>query len=76
MARVAHVRLDDDTDELLDRLTRQTGKSASEIVREGLRLVADATPPSDTPVIIGLGAFDSGLDDLGSNKAHLRGFGR
>ncbi|MBM4364756.1 MAG: ribbon-helix-helix protein, CopG family [Deltaproteobacteria bacterium] len=76
MARVAHVRLDDDTDELLDRLTRQTGRSASEIVREGLRLVANATPPPVTPEIIGLGAFDSGLDDLGSNKAHLSGFGR
>ena len=76
MSRVAHVRLDDVGEAILDRLTRETGKSPSEIVREGLRLVAAATPTPGTPAIVGLGAFESGTADLGSNKAHLRGFGR
>ncbi len=76
MARVAHIRLDPQSENILDRLTRETGRSPSDLVREGLRLVAAATPPAGTPEIVGLGAFQSGTTDLGSNKAHLRDFGR
>jgi hypothetical protein len=76
MSRVVHVRLDSRTQETLDRLTRQTGRSPSELIREGLRLVAAATPSAGTPEVVGLGAFSSGEPDLGSNKEHLRGFGR
>lgn len=76
MSRVAHIRLDRQSEDILDRLTRETGRSPSELVREGLRLVAAATPAVGTPEILGLGAFESGKTDLGSNKAHLRGFGQ
>lgn len=76
MSRVAHVRLDDVGEAILDRLTRETGKSPSEIVREGLRMVAAASPTLGTPKVVGLGGFESGTPDLGSNKAHLGGFGR
>lgn len=76
MSRVAHIRLDSQTEGVLDRLARETGQSPSELVREGLRLVAAAHPSAGTPEIVGLGAFASGTPDLGSNKAHLRGFGR
>ncbi len=76
MSRVAHIRLDPPSEAILDRLTRETGRSPSELVREGLRLVAAATPSAGTPEVVGLGAFESGKPDLGSNKAHLRGFGR
>ena len=76
MSRVAHIRLDAHTEGVLERLARETGQTPSELVREGLRLVAAANPASGTPEIVGLGAFASGTSDLGSNKGHLRGFGR
>lgn len=76
MSRVAHIRLDDQHDGILERLTRQTGRTPSDLVREGLRLVAAANPPAETPAIVGLGEFDSGIEDLGSNEQHLSGFGR
>lgn len=76
MSRVAHIRLDPPSEAILERLTRTTGRSLSELVREGLRLVDAATPSASTPEIVGLGAFESGIPDLGSDKAYLRGFGR
>ena len=76
MSRVAHIRLDEQAEHILERLTRETGRTPSDLVREGLRLVAAATPAAGTPPVVGLGAFASGLADLGSNKAHLSGFGR
>lgn len=76
MSRVAHIRLDPPTEAILERLTRETGRTPSELVREGLRMVAAAVPSPGTPEVVGLGAFESGTPDLGSNKAHLRGFGR
>ena len=76
MSRVAHIRLDEQSEHILDRLTRETGRTPSDLVREGLRLVAAATPSGGTPDVVGLGAFESPVSDLGSNKQHLRGFGR
>jgi hypothetical protein len=52
----------------------QLGVSPSMVVREGIRLLA-ATQPKGRK-IAGLGKFSSGVPDLGSNKKHLRGFGR
>ena len=76
MSRVVHIRLDPPTEAILERLTRETGRSPSELVRESLLQMARATPAAETPEIEGLGAFASGKRDLGSNKQHLRGFGR
>jgi hypothetical protein len=76
MNSVVQARLDTDARKTLDRLVHQLGWSPSRIVREGIRLVAASHPPAGGPRIIGLGKFSSGVSDLGSNKEHLKGFGR
>jgi hypothetical protein len=38
--------------------------------------MAASHPPAGRPRIAGLGRFASGVDDLGSNKRHLKGFGK
>jgi hypothetical protein len=45
-------------------------------VREGLRLLAACRVGNGSRTIIGQGKFESGISDLGSNKKHLRDFGR
>ena len=46
------------------------------VVREGLRVLEASYLRRKKRGIIGLGKFSSGVTDLGSNKEHLRGFGR
>lgn len=48
----------------------------SRVVREGLRLLAACYGKPYTKTVIGIGRLTSGVPDLGSNKKHLRGFGR
>jgi hypothetical protein len=72
--KTIQVRLDADTEKTLARLVDQLGVSPSIVVREGIRLLAASQPK--TRKIAGLGKFSSGIPDLGSNKKHLRGFGR
>jgi hypothetical protein len=72
--RTVQARLDADTEKTLTRLVDQLGLSPSMVVREGIRLLAATGPKSRK--IVGLGQFSSGVSDLGSNKKHLRGFGR
>jgi hypothetical protein len=69
-------RLDDNEQKTLARLARQLGWSPSRIVREGLRLLAVSYPDGGRPRIAGLAKFSSGVPDLGSNKDHLKNFGR
>lgn len=76
MATTVQARLDDEAEKTLQKLVQQTGWSPSEVVREGLRLLAACRPGKQGPTIIGLGKFSSGIPDLGSNKAHLKGFGK
>ncbi len=76
MAKVVHARLDDEADHLLAKVRKQSGLSNSEIVRRGLLLFAAQPLAGAPPRVIGVGRFASGQPDLGSNKAHLRGFGR
>ena len=57
-------------------LVRETGWSPSRIVREGLRVLEASYLRRKKRGIIGLGKFDSGISDLGSNKKHLKDFGR
>jgi hypothetical protein len=76
MRSTVQARLDRDTQRALDRLVRRMGWSASQVVREGVRLVAACYGPGVGSKIAGLGKFSSGQPDLGSNKAHLKGFGR
>jgi CobQ-like glutamine amidotransferase family enzyme len=46
------------------------------VVREGLQLLDVYYGEPLGKRIAGIGRFDSGLPDLGSNPEHLKGFGR
>ncbi len=69
-------RLDAREQQALRELVRELGWSPSRVVREGLRLLRASHPALGRPRIVGLGKFSSGVRDLGSNKRHLKGFGR
>jgi hypothetical protein len=69
-------RLDRRSQVALERLVRRLGWSPSRVVREGVHLLAACYGGYSTNRVIGVGRFASGLPDLGSNKKHLRGFGR
>ena len=69
-------RLDRRSQVALERLVRCLGWSPSRVVREGVRLLAACYGSHSRKRVIGQGRFASGLPDLGSNKKHLRGFGR
>ena len=76
MARVVQARLDDDTEKLLGELRRRTRLSDSELVRRAIRSLAVLPSSGGGPRVVGIGRFQSGIPDLGSNKAHLKNFGR
>jgi hypothetical protein len=69
-------RLDDRSRKRLAVLVRELGWTPSQVVREGLRVLEATYLRRKKPGIIGLGKFESGVPDLGSNKKHLRNFGR
>jgi len=48
----------------------------SKVVREGIKSLSSLLAPGRARRVIGLGRFHSGIPDLGSNKDHLKGFGR
>ena len=75
MNGIVHARLDPATARLLKRLRRQLGWNDSEVVRRAIRALAEVELPRRPRAIAGLGAFASGMNDLGSNEAHLSGFG-
>ena len=72
--KTVQARLDTETEKTLARLVDQLGLSPSMVLREGIRTLAAVHPKSRK--IVGLGKFSSGISDLGSNKEHLKGFGR
>ena len=57
-------------------LVRELGWTPSQVVREGLRALEAGYLRRKKRGVIGLGRFCSGVPDLGSNKKHMRGFGR
>jgi hypothetical protein len=69
-------RLDDRSRKRLAVLVRELGWTPSRIVREALRVLEASYLHRKKRGIIGLGKFESGVPDLGSNKRHLRNFGR
>lgn len=69
-------RLDRRSQLALEELVRRLGWSPSRVVREGLRLLAACYGRPSKKRVIGIGRFASQVPDLGSNKKHLRGFGR
>jgi hypothetical protein len=73
---IVQARLDPNSQKALQRLSGRLGWSPSQIVREGIRLLESCYGQSTGQRIVGLGQFSSGVRDLGSNKRHLKGFGR
>jgi hypothetical protein len=76
MGSSIQARLDPDSQKALERLASRLGWSPSKIVREGIRLLESCYGQSAGQRIVGLGKFSTGIRDLGSNKRHLKGFGR
>lgn len=76
MPASVQARLDPETDRELARLVRRLGMNPSAVVREGIRLMAACHKAPVERKIAGLGKFRSSISDLGSNKRHLKGFGR
>jgi len=76
MKTTIQARLDEESKKTLSALMRATGWSASRAVREGLRMLSGVHGKKKKPRIAGLGQFVSGITDLGSNKKHLKGFGK
>ena len=76
MGSVVEARLDADTQKTLTQLAARLGMSKSQVVREGIRLVAVSHPRFRKRRIVGVGMSASGIPDLGSNKKHLEGLGR
>jgi hypothetical protein len=78
MTDIVHARLDANTRKILRLLKRRHGWSDSEVVRQGICALAEKelTPEDRCKRIAGLAKFESGVPDLGSNKEHLRQFGR
>lgn len=60
----------------LERLMKRLGWSTSKVVREGVRLLDACYGRQRRRKIVGVGRFASGIADLGSNKKHLKGYGR
>ena len=76
MKTSVQARLDEESQVVLDGLVRRLGWTPSQVVREGIRLVDKQHAKPVRRKVIGMGEFDSGITDLGSNKAHLEGYGR
>lgn len=76
MSTAVQARLDEESRKTLEKLVRELGWSPSKVVREGLMVLAACRLGVGGQKVIGAGKFRSGISDLGSNKKHLRGFGR
>jgi hypothetical protein len=75
MKATVQARLDAESQEALETLTRRLGISQSEVVRASLRLMVKQHSAPPKRKFIGLGKFDSGMVDLATNKKHMEGFG-
>jgi hypothetical protein len=75
MPSIVHARLDKETERMLRELERRTGKSHSDLIRQGIKALSGLLGTGRNRTVVGLGRFRSGKSDLGSNKAHLKGFG-
>lgn len=76
MRSLIQARLDPPSQKRLAQLVKRLGWSPSRVVREGLRLLEACHLGRRSRKIIGLGKFASGIPHLGSNKEHMKGFGR
>ncbi len=76
MGSSIQARLDEKSRKTFESLTKQLGWSPSKIIREGLQLLAACHIGDGRKRIVGMGKFESGKPDLGSNKKYLRDFGK
>lgn len=76
MRNTVQARLDEKSRKTLLALSRALGWTPSRVVREGLRVLEASYLRRRNRGVIGLGKFRSGVKDLGSNKGHLREFGK
>jgi hypothetical protein len=76
MGNAIQARLDGRSRKRLTALVRELNWSPSQVVREGLRVLEASYLRRKRGGVIGLGKFRSGISDLGSNKKHLRDFGK
>jgi hypothetical protein len=76
MGNAIQARLDGRSRKRLSALVRELGWSPSRVVREGLQVLEASYLRRRKGGVIGLGKFRSGVRDLGSNKKHLRDFGK
>jgi len=76
MPSTVQARLDDRETKSLRAIANRLGWSPSRVVREGLRLLAACYLGDGRRQVIGLGKFESGVVDLGSDRRHLKDFGR
>ncbi|HSR53255.1 MAG TPA: hypothetical protein VLV83_20720 [Acidobacteriota bacterium] len=75
MGKILHARIDKKTEKQLREIKLRFGWNDSEAVREGIKALSSLLTPSEGRTIVGIGEFESGIADLGSNKRHLDGFG-
>ena len=78
MKTYIHARLDPEERVELDELRRKTGQTESELVRRGLRLVADEERSRRSALDLAgrsVGRFKKAPRDLSTNRKHLDGFG-
>ena len=78
MKNYIHARLGVHERAVLHELTRATGRSESDIVRQGLQLVANQERQRRSALDVAgasVGKFKNGPRDLSTNRKHLEGFG-
>lgn len=76
MSMSVQARLDEETQAALENVMRRLGLSASEVVREGIRLVEKRHAPLPRRKLIGVGNYDSGVSGLATNKKYMEDFGK
>jgi len=76
MGGTVQARLDAASEAALKRLLGRLGWSPSRVIREGVKLLDACYGRPAARRIAGVGRFESGIPDLGSNRRHLEGFGK
>ncbi len=78
MKPYVHARVGKEDRALLDTLKNATGRSESDLVRRGLRLVAEELGGRRSALDLAgpsVGKFTLGPRELSTNRKHLDGFG-
>lgn len=78
MKAYVHARLGDEDRAVLEELKAATGQTESELVRQGLQLVAQEARRGRSALDLAgrsVGRFTRGPRDLSTNRKHLEDFG-